>query len=40
MGEKHEPGDQEKVVSANERKAALRRRRQIFDVLMKVLRGG
>jgi len=40
MGEKHEPADQEKVVSANEQKAALRRRRQIFDALMKVLRGG
>jgi len=40
MGEKNEPADQEKVMSANEQKAALRRRRQILDALMKVLRGG
>jgi hypothetical protein len=40
MGEKREPDDREKAVMAEERKAALRRRREIFDALMKVLRGG
>jgi hypothetical protein len=40
MGEKREPADQQRPLSAAERKAALRRRREIFDALMKVLRGG
>jgi hypothetical protein len=40
MGGKREPDDREKVLRAKERKAALRRRREIFDALMKVLRGG
>jgi hypothetical protein len=40
MGGKREPDERgEKAKSAEERKAALRRRREIFDVLMKVLRG-
>jgi hypothetical protein len=39
MGGKHEPENQKKDLSAKERKAALRRRREIFDALMKVLRG-
>jgi hypothetical protein len=40
MDGKREPDDREKVPSAKEQKAALRRRREIFDALMKVLRGG
>ena len=41
MGENREPDDREKALSAEERKtAALRRRREIYDALMKVLRGG
>jgi hypothetical protein len=40
MGGKGKPDDREKALRAKERKAALRRRREIFDVLMKVLRGG
>ena len=40
MGDKSEPDDREKALRAEEQKAALRRRREIFDVLMKVLRGG
>jgi len=40
MGGKREPDDREKALRAEERKAALRRRREIFDALMKVLRGG
>ena len=39
MGEKRED-DREKALRAEERKTALRRRREIFDALMKVLRGG
>jgi len=39
MGRKREPDDREKVLSAKEQKAALRRRREILDALMKVLRG-
>jgi hypothetical protein len=39
MGEKRED-DREKALRAEQRKAALRRRREIFDALMKVLRGG
>ena len=39
MGEKRED-DREKALRAEEQKAALRRRREIFDALMKVLRGG
>ena len=39
MGEKRED-DREKALRAEERNAALRRRREIFDALMKVLRGG
>jgi len=35
MGRKREPDDREKVLSAK----ALRRRREILDALMKVLRG-
>jgi len=37
---KREPDDRKKALSAEERKAALRRRREIYDALMKVLRGG
>ena len=40
MGEKREPADRERPLSPKERKAALRRRREIFDALMKILRGG
>ena len=40
MGGKREPDKEEKPMSAKERKAALRRRREIFDAVMKVLRGG
>jgi uncharacterized protein YaiL (DUF2058 family) len=40
MGEKREQTDRERPLSAKQRKAALRRRREIFDALMKVLRGG
>jgi hypothetical protein len=40
MGGKREPDDREKALRTKERKAALRRRREIFDALMKVLRGG
>jgi hypothetical protein len=40
VGEKREPAERRKPLSAKERKAALRRRREIFDALMKVLRGG
>jgi hypothetical protein len=40
MGGKREPEDGRKLPSAKEQKAALRRRREIFDALMKVLRGG
>jgi hypothetical protein len=40
MGGKREPENQKKALSAKERKAALRRRREIFDALIKVLRGG
>jgi len=40
VGEKREPEDRKKPLSAEEQKAALRRRREIFDALMKVLRGG
>src|SRR4029079_13414910 len=41
MGENREPDDREKALSAEERKtAALRRRREIYDALMKALRGG
>ena len=40
MGGKREPDDREKALRAEELKAALRRRREIFDALMKVLRGG
>jgi hypothetical protein len=40
MGAKREPGDDgEKLMTAKERKAALRRRREILDVLMRILRG-
>ena len=40
MGEKREQTDRERPLSAKQRKAALRRRQEIFDALMKVLRGG
>ena len=40
MAEKRERADREKSLSAKQRKAALRRRREILDALMKVLRGG
>jgi hypothetical protein len=40
MGGKREPDDREKPLSVKQQKAALRRRREIFDALMKVLRGG
>jgi hypothetical protein len=40
MGGKREPDNREKAKASEERKAALRRRREIFDALMKVLRGG
>ena len=40
MGGKREPDDREKTQRAKEREAALRRRREIFDALMKALRGG
>jgi CRISPR/Cas system-associated protein Cas7 (RAMP superfamily) len=40
MGAKREQDEREKSMSAKERKAALRRRREILDALMKVLRGG
>jgi len=40
MSKKREPGECEKALSAAERKAALRRRREILDALMKILRGG
>jgi hypothetical protein len=40
MGAKRERDEREKPISAKERKAALRRRREILDALMKVLRGG
>jgi hypothetical protein len=40
MGGKREPDEREKAKIAAARKAALRRRREIFDALMKVLRGG
>jgi hypothetical protein len=39
MGGKREPEDWKKLLRAKEQKAALRRRREIFDALMKVLRG-
>jgi hypothetical protein len=39
MGGKHEPDVREKALSAKDDKAALRRRREIFSALMKVLRG-
>jgi len=40
MGGKRESDDREKALRAEEQRAALRRRREIFDALMKVLRGG
>jgi hypothetical protein len=40
MGWKREPDDRKKALSAKKQKAALRRRREIFDALMRVLRGG
>jgi hypothetical protein len=40
MGGKRKRDEREKPMSAKERKAALRRRREILDALMKVLRGG
>ena len=40
MGRKREADDREKAKSAEERKAALRRRREIRDALLKVLRSG
>ena len=40
MGGKRESDDREKALRAEEQKVALRRRREIFDALMKVLRGG
>jgi hypothetical protein len=40
VGCKREPDEREKAKSAEERKAALRRRREIFAALMRVLRGG
>jgi hypothetical protein len=39
MAGKPEPDGREKPLSAQERKAALRRRREILDVLLRVLRG-
>ena len=39
MGKKREPGEREEALSEEERKAALRRRREILDALMRVLRG-
>jgi hypothetical protein len=39
MGGKRESDDREKPLSAKERKAALRRRREILDALLKALRG-
>jgi CRISPR/Cas system-associated protein Cas7 (RAMP superfamily) len=39
MGGKREPEQRDKVLSAKEQQAALRRRREILDALMKVLRG-
>jgi hypothetical protein len=40
MGEKREPEERPRPLSAKEQKAALRRRREVLDALMKVLRGG
>ena len=39
MAGKREPDGQERPLSAKERKAALRRRREILDALLRVLRG-
>jgi hypothetical protein len=39
MGGKREPDDREKPLTAKEQKAALRRRREILDALLKALRG-
>jgi hypothetical protein len=39
MGGNREPDDREKGPSPKDDKAALRRRREILSVLMKVLRG-
>ena len=40
MGGKREREERAKALSAKERKAALRRRREILDALLKALRGG
>jgi hypothetical protein len=39
VGDKGEQDESAKTLSAKERKAALRRRREILDALLKVLRG-
>ena len=39
MGGKREPDEQGKPLTEEERKAALRRRREILDALLKALRG-
>jgi hypothetical protein len=39
MGGKREPDEGEKPPSSAEREAALRRRREILEALLKVLRG-
>jgi hypothetical protein len=39
MDGKHEPAERKKPLTAKERKAALRRRREILDALLKALRG-
>ncbi len=39
MDGKREPDDCKKPLTAKERKAALRRRREILDALLKALRG-
>jgi hypothetical protein len=39
MAGKPEPDARERPLSSKERKAALRRRREILDVLLRVLRG-
>jgi hypothetical protein len=39
MAGKREPEVREKTLSAKERKAALRRRREVRDALLRVLRG-
>jgi hypothetical protein len=39
MAGKREPEGREKSLNAKEREAALRRRREVLDVLLRVLRG-